>query len=164
MVDRPPMRKTLDLLALLLLLVTWAITAYAILGTNRLPARIPTHFNATGQPDAWGVPEMLWVIPVIATGIYLLMSLVARYPSSFHFPGRVDPSARRQLEEFALNMVSWLKVEVVCLFACIQYKTIEFARQGQGTLSPMFMPAVLLVIFGTIAWHIAAMRRGARAR
>jgi uncharacterized membrane protein len=158
----PPVRKTLEILAFLLLLVVWTITAYAIIGANRLPARIPTHFNATGQPDGWGVPAMLWVLPVIATVIYLLMSLVARYSSSFHFPGRNPPSARLQFEGIALSMLSWLKAQVVCLFVCIQYKTIEFARQGQGTLSPLFMPAVLIVIFGTIVWHIIATRRAAR--
>jgi len=134
------------------------------MGPDPLPSRIPTHFNAAGQPDGWGTPGMLWVIPLVATVIYLLMTLVARYPSSFNFPIRVQPSARRQLEAVALRMLSWLKAEVVCLFACIQYKTIEFAHHGQGTLSPWFLPAVLIVIFGTIAWHIAAMRSAARAQ
>jgi len=157
------MRRTLQIGALLLLILTWAITAFAILGPNGLPARIPTHFNASGQPDGWGAPGMLWVIPLIATVIYLLMSLVSRYPSSFHFPMRMHPAARRGLEAIALNMLSWLRAEVVCLFACIQSKTIQFARSGHGTLSPLFLPAVLIVVFGTIAWHIAAMRRVARA-
>ena len=158
------MRRALEILAFLLLVLTWAITGYAIMGAHPLPARIPTHFNAAGQPDAWGVPAMLWAVPVIATVIYLLMGLVARYPSSFNFPGRIHPGARRRLEMVALSLLSWLKAEVVCLFACIQYKTIEFARQGQGKLSPLFMPVVLIVIFGTIAWHIAAIRRAARPR
>ena len=157
------MRKTLQIGALLLLLLTWAITAFAILGPNGLPARIPTHFNASGQPDGWGAPGMLWVIPLIATVIYLLMSLVSRYPSSFNFPMRTHPAARRALEVIALNMLSWLKAEVVFLFACIQYTAIRFARSGYGTLSPLFLPAVLIVVFGTIGWHIAAMRRAARA-
>jgi uncharacterized membrane protein len=156
------MRKILELLALLVLLLMWAVTAYAIFGPNALPARIPVHFSASGQPNGWGAPGMLWMMPVMATGIYLLMGLVARYPSSFNFPGRLHPAARRQLEVIALRMLSWLKAEVVCLFAWIQYKTIEFARSGRGSLSPLFLPAVLIVVFGTIAWHLGAMRRAGR--
>ena len=158
------MRMILEIIAIFLLLINWTVTAIALLGSNPLPARIPTHFNSAGQPDGWGTPAMLWMMPVMATGVYLLMSLVARYPSSFHFPGRIHPSARRGLEAVALGMISWLKAEVVFLFALIQYKTIEFARGGRGTLSPLFMPAVLVVVFGTMAWHIAAMRRLTRAQ
>ena len=157
------MRKTLETIALLLLLCTWAITAYAVAGPNHLPARIPTHFNVAGQPDGWGVPAMLWLMPVVATFIHLLMTLVARYPAAFHFPVRTGPASRRQLEAIALEMLSWLKAEVVTLFAWIQYQTIQFARNGEGVLSPFFLPAVLVVVFGTILWHISAMHRAGRA-
>ena len=157
------MRKILESVAVLLTLFTGAITAYAVLGPKPLPARIPTHFNAAGQPDGWGVPAMLWLMPVVAIVIYLLMTLVGRYPAAFHFPVRT-PTARRQLEAISLGMLSWLKAEVVCLFAWIQYQTIQFARRGEGTLSPFFLPAVLVVVFGTILWHIAAMRRIGRAQ
>lgn len=157
------MRKTLAIIALLLLLCTWGITAYAVFGPNHLPARIPTHFNAAGQPDGWGVPAMLWLMPAVATFIYLLMTLVARYPAAFHFPVRTGPAARGQLETIALEMLSWLRAEVVCLFVWIQYQTIQFARSGQGALSPFFLPCVLVVIFGTILWHISAMRRAGGA-
>lgn len=158
------MRKTLEIVALLLLLLTLGMTAYAVSGSTPLPARIPTHFNAAAQPDGWGRPSMLWFMPIVATVIYLLMGLVARHPAAFNFPMRTAPAARRQLEAIALGMIVWLKFEVLGLFAWIQYQTIQFARRGQGALSPVFLPAVLVVVFGTIVWHIAAMRRAARAQ
>ena len=163
MADRLSLRKILETIALLMLLMTWALTAWAVLGPQRLPERIPIHFNASGQPDGWGTPRMLWLMPAVATVTYLLMTLVARYPSAFNFPMRTTPAVRRQLEATALSMLSWLKCEVVCLFGWIQYETIHLARSGQRTLPVMFMPGVLVVVFGTIAWHIAAMRRTARA-
>ena len=157
------MRKALETIAALLLLFTWAITAYAVFGPNPLPARIPTHFNASGQPDGWGVPAMLWLMPVVAIVIYVLMTLVARYPGAFHFPLRTTAMGRRQLEAIALAMLSWLKAEVVCLFAWVQYQTIQLARRGEGALSPFFLPAVLVAVFATILWHISAMRRAGGA-
>lgn len=157
------MRKILETIALVMLLAMWATTALAISGPHRLPARIPIHFNAAGQPDGWGTPGMLWMMPVVATVIYLLMTLVARYPAAFNFRVRTTPAVRRQLEAIAIGLISWLKCEVVCLFAWIQYESIHLARSGQGTLPVLFMPAVLVVVFGTIAWHVAAMRRIARA-
>ena len=156
------MRRILEVVALLLLLFLFAVTAYAVAGPDPLPAKIPTHFNAAGQPDAWGTPAMLWMLPAIAAVVYLLMSLAARNPAAFHFPMRVRPPARRRLEAIALAMISWIKVEVVCLMAWIQYETVAFARRGQGTLAPMFLPIVLGAVFATIAVHIGAMRRVAR--
>ena len=158
------MRKTLEILALLLLFFLWGLTAVAIFGPDPLAARIATHFNAAGQPDGWGTPGMLWLLPGIATIIYLLMSVVSRYPGAFNFPMRVQPGARQRLETIALNMISWLKVEVACLFAWIQHETLGFARRGQGTLSPLFLPLVLTAVFGTIALHITAMRRAIRSQ
>jgi uncharacterized membrane protein len=157
------MRRTLEIAAIVLLLALLSATAHAVWGPGRLPDRIPTHFNALGQPDGWGTPGMLWFMPILATILYLLMSLVARYPSAFHFPMRTLPSSRARLEQLALQMIAWLKVEVIGLFAWIQYETLQLARRGEGTISSLFLPAVLVLVFGTIAWHVLAMKRAASA-
>jgi uncharacterized membrane protein len=157
------MRKSLEIAALLLLVFAWIATARAVLGAQALPPRIPTHFNAAGEPDGWGTPGMLWLMPIVAAVIYGLMSLVARYPRAFNFPMFPSPAVRPRLEAIALSMIAWLKAEVMGLFAWIQYETIHFARNGEGKLPALFLPAVLVVVFGTIAWHIAAMRRTVRA-
>jgi uncharacterized membrane protein len=44
----------------------------------RLPARIPTHWNAHGQPDGWGGPASAFLFPAIATGVALLVHLLPR--------------------------------------------------------------------------------------
>ena len=38
--------------------------SYFLIQTNlsKLPARMPTHFNAAGVADGWGSPDMLWVL------------------------------------------------------------------------------------------------------
>lgn len=157
------MRRILETFSLVLLLVVWAITALAIFGAHPVAARIPVHFDAAGQPNGWAAQGMLWLQPAIAAGVYLFMTMVARFPSTFNFRRNVRPSARRQLEAVAVNMISWLKAETLFLFAWIQYQTIQFARKGQGTLSPGFIPLMLVIVFGTIAWHTIALRRAARA-
>lgn len=157
------MRRILEIASFLLLLFVWAITAQAAFGTHPVPARIPIHFDASGKPNGWAGPGMLWVQPAIAAGVYLLMTMVARFPATFNFRRSVRPGARRELEAIALGMISWLKVEILVLLASIQYLSIEFARRGQGTLSPWFIPVMILIVLGTVAWHTAAMRRAGRA-
>jgi uncharacterized membrane protein len=156
------MRQTLEAVALILLLTVWGVTSYALLGRDPLPPQIPTHFDLAGKPDAWGMSTMLWVLPIVATVIYLLMTVVALFPSSFNFPMRTSAATRPQLEGIALNMIASLKAEVVLLFTWIQVQTIRFAHTGHAKLPQWILPVALVVVFGTIAWHIAAMRRAGR--
>ncbi len=151
------MRKSLEAAALVLLCLTWGWTIQTL--SDPLPAQIPVHFDLAGRPDRWGSPQMLWLIPLMTAVIYGLMTLVARYPSAFNFTMRIKPATRPRLESIALNLISWLKVEVLGLFFWIQFQAIRYARRGSGELSPAFLPLVLVVIFGTIAWHIITMRR-----
>ena len=53
------MRKTLEVVGLGMLAVLYWITYAALHGPERLPDRIPTHFDISGQPNAWGSPGFL---------------------------------------------------------------------------------------------------------
>lgn len=158
------MRKIAEAVTLLLVVITVGTTAYAVFGPHPLPDRIPTHFDAAGNPNGWGHPAMLWLLPLVSTVIYLLMTWVSRFPAAFNFPMRTTAASRPRMEAIALQMISWLKLEVAALFAWIQYQTIALARNGHGSLSPLFLPLVLVMIFGIIGGHIVSMRRAARSR
>lgn len=156
------MRRILEIISLAgMLLMVW-MTGETLYGPGRLPARIPIHFDVAGNPNAWGSRWTLLGIPVTALLIYVLMTVVARYPAAFNFPVRVTPATRPRLEALALQMISWLKTEVVCLFAWIQAVTIGVARHGHGGLSPFFMPVVLAAVFVTVVSYVIAMRRVGR--
>jgi uncharacterized membrane protein len=154
--------KVRELIALAALLVLWAVTAYALLGPNPLPGRIPTHFDLAGNPNGWGKPEVLWLLPIVGAILYALMTLVARYPAHFNYPVVVTSANRATLQHLGLRMVGWLKAEVLCLFAGIQVMTIQAAKGTSGGLYPLLFVIALSVIFGTIGWHIVAMRRTVR--
>jgi hypothetical protein len=157
------MRKSLESISLAALAFMFWLYWSARFGPGRLTGSIPTHFNFAGQPDAWGKPTMLPVLPVVAAATYLLITLVARFSSTFNFPVKVTAENRPRLEALTLDMLVWLKMEIVCLFAWIQWSTIEVSRQGRGGLSPALLPVFLVAIFGTIGWFIVAMRRAAHS-
>jgi uncharacterized membrane protein len=156
------MRKILEFVSLAALAVIVWITAEAFVGPHRLTGRIPVHFNAAGQPDRWGSPASFLAVPILALVLYVLMTVVARYPSAFNFPVRVSPANRRQLEALALQMISWLKAEVLCLFAGVQAMTVTSARGGEAHLSLWFMPITLVVVFATIGWYVAGMLKAGK--
>jgi len=155
------MRKTLEAVSLIALAALVFITVRAFYGPDSLPASIPTHFNAAGQADGYGSPHMLLVFPIIAIVLYLLMTLVSRFPAAFNFPVRVTPLNRQRLEGLALSMIAWLKVELVIVFAWIENEAIAAARQPAHHFSPLPMPLLLALVFATCIIHIVAMFKAA---
>ena len=158
------MRRLLEAITLIELMVLVWITFQALNGPHPLPPQVPTHFAANGQANAWGPSSSLWILPAIAAGIYGLMTVVSLFPGSFNFPVRVTPLNRPRLEQLALGMIAWLKAELACLFLWIQVSIVRSVRSGQAEFPTWIMPVFLVVVFGTVAGHIAAMVRAGRRR
>jgi hypothetical protein len=59
----------------------------------------------------------------------------------------------------ALGMIAWMRLELLCLFAWIEWVTIETARSGRLALPPGGMLIAIAVLFGTIGAHIVGMVR-----
>lgn len=158
-----PMRKIAETLSLAGLVMLLAMTMLALYGRERLPDYIPTHFNAAGQADGWGSPQALLVFPAIGAALYLLTSWAARHPVAFNFPVRVTPRNRPQLEAVALSMIVWIKAEVLCILAGVEWGAIRAARHPEQRLTPLLMPALLAVVFATVIGHVAAIFRTGNA-
>jgi uncharacterized membrane protein len=156
------MRKVLEVVGLGLLAALGWISYQAVYGPNPLPQRIPTHFNVAGQADGWGSPSALWLLPAVAVGLYVLISVVASFPAAFNYPVRVTAASRARLEGLTLRMISWIKVELAGLFLFIQWSIIQSVRMGHGALSVWIVPVFLGLVFATIAIHAIAVYRAAR--
>jgi hypothetical protein len=155
------MRKLLHILSLIALAFLLWVTWDSIYGPNRLADRIPTHFGLNGQADAWGQPKMLLLFPAMAVFLYVMMTLVGRFPGAFNYPVRVTAQNRPRLQRIAQNMIAWLTTETVSLFAALQYFIVQAVRTEHNSLPPGLMIVAIVIIFFTMAIHIAAMRRAA---
>jgi hypothetical protein len=155
------MRKILEAISLAALAILFWITYAALFGPQPLASPIPTHFNLAGQPDAWGNPLTLLMIPGIAIALDLLMTFVSHFPAVFNYPVRVTPQNRPRLQHLALNMIAFIKAETVTLLTLIQYFSIQTAKLQRSSLPPALMITAIAIIFATIILHILAMRRTA---
>lgn len=158
------MRKLCEVVAVLALIATAWLAYGAVYGPGRLPDRIPTHFDATGNPNGWGSPSMMMLMPVIALSLYLSLTIAARFPAAFHYPIRTTPQLLPRLQSITLDMLALLKAELTCLFAALQWIFIRAARTGEGHMFAAILPVVMVVILGTVAWYIFAVVRIAAAR
>jgi hypothetical protein len=70
---------------------------------------------------------------------------------------------RAQLEALTRRMVAWLKLELICLFAWLQWSILRLVEQGSGSISPWTVPIFLGAVTVSFAWHISALFRGMRS-
>ena len=159
------MRKSLNSIGIAALAFLFWITYGAFYGAGRLPARIRRTSALTDGPNGWGSPSMLWLFPALARR-YVGMTVVARYPATFNYPARVTAENRPRLEALAIQMIGWLKTEIVCLFAWIQWTIVESARGGRLRMRPVEMPCSFWSFLGRSAgtsWRCGGRREPERA-
>src|SRR3974377_1505920 len=115
------MRKTVEVAGLGLLAFLYYLTWSAISGPNPLPDRIPIHFDISGKPNAWGFAQTLVILPIFATGLFVLMTVLASIKTErYNLPVPVTAANLPFIRERTGVMVSWLKLELVCLFTYLQ--------------------------------------------
>jgi uncharacterized membrane protein len=159
------MRKTMEVAGLGTLAALFWITYAALNGQEKLPDRIPTHFDISGQPSAWGPPGFLWLLPIIGTGLYLLITVLGSIQfRRYNLPVSVTEANLPFIQQQTSTMVAWIKCELLGLFVYLQWSIIQSARTSEFRLSPLLIPLFLLVIFSTVGWHLTGIIRGARAR
>lgn len=159
------MRKTLEGICLGLLGILFWFTYSALNGPERLPDRIPTHFDISGQPNAWGSPGFLWFLPMVALGVFVLLTVLGSIRfRRYNLPVRVTEANLPFIQDQTILMVAWIKCELLCLFVYVQWSILQSARDGAFRLSPLLIPVFLVVVFSTVGWNLAALIRGARER
>ncbi len=144
-----PLDKTLEWLCLVLLFTLWALAIYVYV---KMPAIIPTHFNALGKPDAYGDKTTIFMLPVVTTIIYAGMTALNKVPNIFNYLSTITPENAREQYSFATRMLRFIKLMVLLIFNSIvlfTYGTVTGFTNGLGGwLLPMiFSFSVLPIIY-----------------
>lgn len=156
------MCKLLEAVSLATLAALFLFVGFAFFGPDRLPARIPTHFDAAGNANSWGSPFALLTLPAVALGVYLLLTVTARFPSTFNYPVEVTAENRPRLEALTVDLLAWLKTEIVCLSAAITWVWMQAVRHSGQKFSPLWVLVFAGAVLVTVAGYFWAMFRAAR--
>ena len=133
----------------LLALWIWTGTSY-----SSLPDTIPTHFNAAGDADGFGRKASIVGLPLIATLLYIGLTLLNRYPHIFNFPNPItQDNALRQYTN-ATRMIRYLKLILVLVFAGISFQTIQQAKGTGEGLGVWFLPLTLVLVFMPLLYFV----------
>jgi uncharacterized membrane protein len=80
--------KIIQLISYLLLLTTY-IMAIWIYSTS--PDRIPYHFNTNGMPDIMESRKYIFIFPIAATVIFLVLNFLFKRPHRYNYSQELNP-------------------------------------------------------------------------
>jgi uncharacterized membrane protein len=126
------------------------VTVMVVLFWSSLPALIPSHFGVSGTVDAWGDKRTILIFPGVGLVLYVLLTVVRRYPHNFNYAWPITEQNVQEQYQLACSLLTWLKMEIMLLFAYLEWMTIQTALQQTAGLGFFFLPLVLVIIFGTI--------------
>jgi uncharacterized membrane protein len=115
-----------------------------------LADRVAIHFDARGVPDGWGSKSTMLILPVTTIVLYTGLTVLNKFPFLFNYPFPITKENASKQYQIAKTLIIWLKACCVGMFAYINYVTIDLATSENGSLSSVFIWAVMLGTMGPI--------------
>ena len=92
-------------------------------------------------------------LPIVALGIYVLMTLASRYQSLINLPISIDrdaPEVRRLLQSLAIT----LKLVILLIFVYIEWILVNTASGRSSTPGTLFLPVTLVAVFLPLGFYL----------
>ena len=143
--------KLVELLGWIILLALWTLT---ICHYSTLPETIPTHYNTAVKADGFGSKASIIGLPVIATLLFIGLTVLNRYTHIFNYPTAITQDNALRLYTLATRMLRYLKLVLVTIFGGITFKTIQTASGESSGLGGWFLPLTAGLIFIPLIYFV----------
>ncbi len=150
MADRPrirPEKEPVDfLLEITGMILVVAIVIITALKYHGLPEQIPTHFNASGQPDDYSNKSMIWFLAGITVVMFTGLSVLNRFPYIFNFPVNITPENAERLYRHATRSMRLINLLTTIMFFYLTWQSIAVATGKAAGLGMWFLPITVIAI------------------
>lgn len=143
--------KTFEVLGWTSILAIWVLT---IINYKNLPETIPIHFNIEGKPDSFGRKGTILILPLIATILFIAMTILNKFPHLFNYPTPITPKNAFQQYTNATRLIRFLKLIIVFVFGLIEFQTFRIVNGQSSELGVWFLPLTLGLIFIPITIYL----------
>jgi len=150
--------KTFEIIGWLLVISVWGLT---ITNYANLPETIPTHYNGAGQADRFGGKATILTLPLIATVLFVGLTILNKFPHIFNYPTNITQD--NALRQYATRMIRYLKLIIVVIFGLIEFKTIQIANGQADGLGIWFLPMTLGLIFIPLIYFVVKLFKAKKA-
>ena len=127
------------------LLLLIGVSLYLFVSWDKLPQEVPGHYNGAGEADIISSKDSLIFPLVVAWILFIGLTIIERYPQIWNTGVTVTEKNRERVYRTLKNMLNTIKLILTVIFSY----TIINSSLGLN-LSPYFLPAFLLLIFGTL--------------
>lgn len=146
-----PLDKKLESIGKLLIIIIWGLTLFVFF---KLPTIIPTHFNASGQPDGHGNKLTILILPIIGTLLYFVLTKLNLHPHTFNYINSITEENAEKQYAFATRMLRVLKIALLIIFSLIILFTYLTSIGVSNGLGVWFLPFTLSIILIPVIFYI----------
>ena len=115
---------------------------------DTLPDRIPIHFDFSGNINGWGTKSGLIALPFVGLGIFILFTVLERFPQTYNISVKVTEENAPRLYILARASMVFLKALLIWMFGGLFYFSCQAGLTGD--ISNMFL-FIMLMVGGMIA-------------
>lgn len=125
-----PLDKWLETLAISGFVVLWLffVRVYTI-----LPDIIPIHFNLKGVTDGYGSRNTLFILPLVASCIYALITVLNRYPYLFNYMVTITAQNAETQYRLATRLLRVIKLVVIIVLGFISMMVAASVKDASIT-------------------------------
>lgn len=116
---------------------------------SSLPARIPSHFDASGLIDGWGSKNSLLLFPFISLLMYALLTVVSFFPKTWNVPVKLTDENRGRVYTVTRSLLCVLKLMLLLNFTFIEISMVKLQPLGGW-----FIFFTMAGVFGTLIGYI----------
>lgn len=141
------------------LCVTWLII---IINYKHLPDVIPTHFNGIGQPDSFGDKQAVFILPIVASILYMILTVLTTIPLRANAKKHSNGDENIETLIYVWRMIRFLKMNLLFLFGAILIQTIRTARCSANGLGLWFLPVTLCMVILPIGYFVFKLYKSSK--
>ncbi len=123
-VPRTVFDKVLELIGIVIIASNWI---YIFMVYDKLPTLIPGHYNFIGEADRMGSKAEIFFAPVIFHILYIVISILNRYPHHFNYVSKITEENALRLYTTATKGMRYMKLLLAVLSFVITYQTVHNA-------------------------------------
>jgi len=143
-IEPSPADKVVEVLSWMVLAALWFLTIY---NYQELPETIAVHFNVAGNPDRFDDKSTLFELPVIASVLFIVLTILCRFPQAFNYPVAITIANAAQQYRNGIRVIRGLKLSLAVVFLIINYNVHGIAMGQAESLGSWFLASILVIIF-----------------
>ncbi len=148
--------SVLQFVGIFLIILIW-VSAFSFY--FRLPEIISVHFNLYGEMDRMGSKNHLILIPIIATFLFVLMTILLRYPESYNYPVKITAENAQKQYQRAIRLIRWLNFSLGLIFNSVLWMMFVSAQSTSNIWNLLFIPAVILLSIIPLIFYLSSSKQ-----